>query len=157
MTDELDPNYENAKQIARLNAEIDELKGTTPKPALVGEHFKMRDDELQNDIQRMVSRAIVRKAEIMGDAARKAETLGQRYSHTENNTKPLHEVLSKGEKQLAQPDPTRCVILFNGETNEWEAWEDNSSEPEFTYELMLDVVEHCRQNKYDIIEVHNNA
>jgi hypothetical protein len=61
------------------------------------------------------------------------------------------EAAEKNNGQL----PTKIVILFNGETGEWEAWEDGDNEPMYQGAEILDVIDDCLCD-YEIIEVHNN-
>lgn len=70
------------------------------------------------------------------------------------NPKPPFDNAAQHEKSKA--NQTVIVILFNGETGEWEAWEDGDSDPMYRHENVLEVVDDCLCD-YDVIEVHNNA
>lgn len=61
------------------------------------------------------------------------------------------------------PPQRRAVILYNGETNYWEAWEDGQNQPAFLRNAISDhigavshLVQRCMLAKFDVIEIHTN-
>lgn len=118
MTDELDPNYENVKQIARLNAEI-----ALESDEFAFNNFSPSEFECEGNCEH---------------TSCLAKTITSAFTHNPINSAP-----------------TKITVLYNGNTDEWEAWEDGDNEPMYRHKNVLEVVDHCVCD-YDIIEVHNN-